>query len=108
MPKDEEASVSYNDASDFGDQLRKQFGYIPQVQEHPLYDLRHQHIVCIDVRYFDIERIVNFMKIAGFGSKTAEQWWLNAIYHVDKPPMITGIQTDTIPVSNWIHKLPKG
>ena len=105
IPRGEEAIVSSAEASAFAEQLHAEFGYSGTIEVNPLND--KQHVVYLPVKRGSIRKIVEFMQTKGFGKAVAERWWLNSVQSFDPWSMVTGINTATIPVSDWIGELPK-
>ena len=105
IPRGEDTVVDRSVASDFADQLHTQFGYTGNVEVNPMYE--HQHIVHLPVDYDRIPEVVEFTQAKGFGESVAELWWLNSVQSFNPWSMVTGINTATIPVSDWISELPR-
>ena len=104
IPRGEDTVVDRAEASAFAAQLHAQFGYTGRIEVNPLND--KQHVVCLPVKFESIRKIVMFMQKNGFGEAVAKRWWLNSVQSFEPWSMVTGINTASIPVSDWIGELP--
>ena len=104
IPQDEETVVDQKMAQAFERKLHSQFGVAGHAEKNVLID--HQWVVHLTVELESIEEIVRFMQEKGFGEEVTEMWWLNTVQSFNPWRMIQGINTPTIPASDWIQELP--
>ena len=104
IPQGEETIVDQKTAQAFERKLHSQFGIAGHTEKNILID--HQSVVHLTVEWKNIREIVRFMQKKGFGEEVAKMWWLNTIQSFNPWSMVTGINTPTIPVSDWIQELP--
>ena len=105
IPKGEEAVVDQKMAQAFERKLYSQFGVAGHTEKNILID--HQWVVHLTVERDSIGEIVRFMQRKGFGKEVTKVWWLNTVQSFNPWSMVTGINTPTIPVSDWIQELPR-